>query len=463
MPDGAITDLASSDATVLEVAAARVSPYTGAHPNLADRINTDLSGTEMANRLGLRSSNVVSNVHADRSGTAFNVSGSFAETDREFGPQLTIEPGGSESTEGAITTALRNTCFVVDNSTGLRIVDSATNLPVFGALTFVDAGGGISGTVGAGKAIFFSNAAVAVTGVNDPFQAGTLEEGDIVLGPPELPGYPGGRYYEIEEIINDNEARLKTAFQGTDGSVTDTSFRRFTLTLNTTAGGFAGIPATDIQFIFPAFFRLDRAIFDGLLLVKKNGELPEVEDATQSEAGKALLAAAGGLVGSFRNIKNSGSAVASHAHTLNFVYGGASNAGGGIANVAVTGAAGPAGTPANQGPTGPGGSGGPGFNLNVPFAESVISGDTIAAGGIELLSHTVNFVTAHGFANPPGIVHLTGGWAGWPNGITIFGYERFTIDTLAKISAAEGRIEARIRPDPNTSNSTIKTFLGASQ
>ena len=440
MPTNSVTNLAEASESVSEVIDARTSTYTGAHTDLSTRVNTDLSGEEMANRLGLRCNQVIGNSYSVAAlASTVNVSGSMTSTGREFAPAMTIEAGGSGSIEGAITSSPRNMCFVINEATGERIVDATTEDPVFGRLDFS------FGTVGFGRQIIFTNASTSITGVGSPFQA-PLAEGDIVLG-------PDGNYYEISEFIGLNEAVLGAAFQGISGSVTNTSYRRFTLVLLTVSGGTFTLPtATEMRFLFPAFFRTDRAIFDGTLFLKKNGERPPVELATESVLGKALIASSGGLVGSFRTIKDSGSSIGNDFHTLNFQSGGAADAGGGVATVSVAGLQGPPGPSADVGPDGPSGGAGPGYSTNNTFESSTFSTTPTPSA----ISHTVDFAfTAPSLTN---ISHLFGGFSGFDWGAV---GQTVEITSITTPGATIGQIVGSL--GPGATNARFKLFLGAMQ
>jgi len=462
MPTSAIDDLAATNATVAEVIAARSSSYTGPHSTLGTRLNADMAGDAMADRLGLRLVHLISNNHPNRSGISVNVSGSFSETGRQIAPQLTITAGGDESTEGAITSGVRNICFFVNGSTGQRLIDETTRESVYGRLTFSSA------SIGGGKTVNYVNASTSVNGGgSNPFTA-PLEAGDLLEG-------PDGLFYEIVTITDPDNAVLGSAYRGVDAPILNPTFRRWLALLFTVTGGAFNLATpTPVQFVFPGFFRLDRAIFDGLLLLKKDGERPQLPIATSAVPGKALLAADGGLVGSFRTIKDAGSSVGSDIHTLNFAFGGATNAGGGIANVAVAGAQGATGPGANQGPQGNSGPAGFGYSLQNTFEAGPESADTITApAGPKSESFTHDWtapsstptLTTGPLLVPPqarAYAHVTGGWS-VINGFQPLGYERIHIDGLTNVDDKRTRIDYRIQPDPFTSNTTIQCFMGASQ
>lgn len=442
MSSGSVVALDDASNSVAEIQAGRTSPYTGAHPSLAERINADLSGEEMANRIGLRNVNVVSNSHPGSGGSSsVNVSGSFTETGREFEPILTIEAGGDEATEGAVIDPTRNSCFIIDADTGARIVDSSNDEVVYGQLVYNT--GSVSGT----KSIQFFNAGTGVDGNGtNPFQS-PLQEGDIILG-------PDGKYYELETFTDVDNAVLGAAYQGATGSVSGTSYRRFELSLSTVSGGAHSLSEdTNIRALFTCFYGADRAIFDGTLLLKKYGERPVIPLATETVSGKAFLADAGGLVGSVRTIKNDAASIGNDFHTLNFVDGGASNAGGGVANIAIAGLPGPPGAPSNQGPIGPSGPAGAGYSTNNSFESSIYSTSPTPS----VISHSVDFsLTSPAITS---IEHLYGGFSGFRWGNTFMVVE---ITGITKVSASVGRIDGSLGPGIVTP-AAFKLFIGAMQ
>ncbi len=443
MSANAIVDLSEADGLVTEIGNARTSPYTGAHPSLGERINDDLSGEEMSARLGLRSVNVTSNSHLGSNGSSVvNVSGSFTETGREFAPILTIESGGDESTEGAVVDPSRNSCFVINATTGERIVNSTNDEIVYGDLTYA------TGALGSGKVIQFFNAGTGIDGNGtNPFQA-PIQEGDIILG-------PDGKYYEIESFTDPDNAVLGEAYQGATGSVSATTYRRFTLSLATISGGaYSLTDDTNIRALFTCFFSLNRAIFDGTLLIKKAGERPPVPIATETVNGKALLAAAGGLAGSVRTIKNNTASIGNDFHTLNFsAIGGAVNAGGGVANISIPGPPGPPGASSNEGPTGPSGAAGPGYGSNNSFESSSYSFTPTPS----FISHTVDFSLTSPVITS--IEHLYGGYSGLKWGNTSL---KVQITSITRVSPTVGRIYGDLGPGV-ASPIAFKLFLGAMQ
>lgn len=456
MPENAVADLEATNATVNEVVAARTSVFTGGHGDLKTRLGADMTGTELANRVGLRSVHLISNVHPDKSGTTANVSGSFTETAREFGPTLTIEANGDEFTEGAITDGLRNICFIINGETGQRIIDDNSREPIFGITSFAEV------DLGVGKEVHFVNASTAVNGNGtNPFVA-PLEADDIIEG-------PDGLFYELLSISDPDNAVLGAAYQGADDFVSNTNFRRWTLFFFTSGGSPFNISSpTSIQFIFPCFFRVDRAIFDGYLLIKKNGERPQLPLATDSSAGKATLAVDGGLVGSIRTIKDGTIIINLDAHTLNFVNNGASSPfpGSGIANVSVPGAQGPTGPGANEGAPGPSGASSFGYTNNNSFEPGPTSPTTSTTNPLDaIVSFTQNWTAATPALaplTPRTYAHINGGWS-FISGPSGQGWERLHIDELVDVSADETRITVRIQIDPFISGTEVAGFMGASQ
>jgi len=449
MPDDAITDLEIGNSTRAEVTDARLSTHTtpAPHASLADRIEADLIGSSMADRLGYRLSLIVGNLVAGVVGTSTNVSGSFAATNRELAPLLDIEPGGTESVEGALTDptdTLRNLCFVVDGATGQRVVSPTTQEPVYGKLSF--SSGAVSGTIN------FYNGTTTVDGTGSPFAS--IQEGDLV----KATSPPGDdRWYEVAEIADANNATLGAAFQGgTPGGpavpVLNPPYRRFNLAFFTVAGGAYSMPAdSTIRFLFPAFYRADKSIFDGWLFLKRNGELPPVPDATETTPGKALLAAPGGKVGSLRSVENNGTSIGNDFHTLNFVYGGASDSGLGVAEVSVLGAKGPSGADSNPGPTGPKGDAGLGFTACNEFEKDSV---WVGPGPTISKSYTVDFSLVSPAIST--IRHVWGGLAG------LRGMQpgrEIRIDHLSGVGSSTGRIDGQLIG--SASNLYFKLWLGA--
>lgn len=454
MGDNAIDELSDAAATVAEILTARTSVHTGAAVDLKSRIDADLIGSSMADRLSLRSVNTLGNIHP-ASGTSVNVSASFSETSRAFAPMLTISALGAESpaAEGAITDPSlgRNVCFVVNSISGERVIDATSREPIHGALTST------SGSIPGGREIVFTQALDTVSGINGPFQA-PLEEGDLVLG-------ADGLFYAVETILTPNSATLASAYQGASANVDGAAFRRFTLSFLEASGAPFNLvnsagPVVSIQFSFPSFFRTDRAIFDASLFLKRNGERPALPPASTSEEGTFLLAVDNGLVGTVRTIKNGSTIIGNDYHTVNFVFGGAVAAPGqpGVANVSVAGPPGAPGPSQNQGPTGPIGLPGPGYSVNVPYDDSTgFNGSPAVAGPF---SHTQSF----GPSPMPNVVVAYGGWGGLDAAQTAIIRELFnvTIGPADTITIDADWANSFGGPLPGN-NIATKLFVGGSQ
>jgi len=366
MGRGAIGELSTANSVGAEVITARTSVYTGAHATLKERIDDDLSGVSLANRLGLVLQNIVGNAYSGVTGSSWNVSGSFAATSRQFEPKITLEANATEVIAGVITgpgDVVRNVAFLIDELTGNRIVDESnpstaapTLDPIYGRITFS------TGTNGVGKQINYVNASDDVTGNGtNPFVA-PLQQGDLVLA-------PDGKFYELKTIVGPDDAVLGSAYQGTNGFVDNSTYRRFTLAFFNLSGAYTIPTARTIRLSFPAFIRLDQSIFDGLLYMRRAAELPGVSSATTTVIGKVLQATAGANAGTVSAESNT-APVGSNFHTLNFAFGGATNAGSGVANVSVVGTTGPSGADSDVGPQGNQGPNGYGYTLNVLHKKS---------------------------------------------------------------------------------------------
>lgn len=450
MPSGSKEDLDDTVPDTGEVTAARLSPYTaptggtpGVDPfdSLSERIAADHTSEATADRLFLRHVNILSNAHSV-SGTSANVSRSFSGVDREVGPFLTLEPSGSESDEGVITApddTDRNVCFVVNEDTGERLIDS-NGEPLHGRLSYTN------GTVGATAEILFSNASTNVTGTNSPFAA--INVGDIILG-------GDGNYYEVDSITDPDTATIGSAYQGPTTIVLDAAYRRFTLTFQTSSDAQATLLTTNIRFAVPGFFRVDRAIYDAALYLRQHGEPPDAPLATQTVQGKGLLATSDGKVGSVRTIQNANAFLGNDFHTLNFVNGGVSPSPGrpGVVDIAVTGPQGPPGPPQDVGPPGPSGPVGDGLAQLVPFIDTAF----LPISGPVSLSHdfSTNGLSA--------ITHLWGGISAydgirsfWEQHITTFTASGPTTGTITVTMTADG-------PSYPDLGARVKVYLGAAE
>lgn len=402
MYGGATDDIVFAQSATAEVIQARDDLKNPGPPppnqRLKDRLAIDLAGDFLADQLALRTVVAVGNSRlVGPASSSMNVSGSFSEVTRQFAPFLTIVDGGSESVEGAITAPTdtdRNICPLIDDTTGLRLVD-ADNGALYGRLSYVSAV--LTGTLS------FANANVNVAGVGTLFLTET-QIGDIILG-------GDGKYYEIATITSNIALTLTTAYQGAAvGGVVSTR-RRFTVSFFTrTSGSEVAFPLTqltNVRFFFPAWFRLDRSVFDASLFMKRDGEKPVEPLATDTIKGRVRLAVAGGLAGAIFQVTNNQSPTgANNYSTLNFTAVNASvvNAGAGVANISVPGNPGPPGPGSLPGPTGPTGAPGAGANAFNSWEPSTVLGP----GGTH--THNVTFSSA----TPPlvgNLVHVVGGFA----------------------------------------------------
>lgn len=371
MYGGATDDITFAQSVTNEVINARISLATALPAaNLSARLALDLAGSYLASILGLRNVNVAGNAQivSGFAGSA-NISASFGALTRQQPPALTIPAGGTETTEGAITFPTdpndKNVCFIIDNTTGQRIVDPGNN-PIYGRLAFL--AGAIAGTIA------FQNAQTAIIGTGTTFTG--LQVGDLILG-------ADGNYYSITLVTDNTHASITPAYQGADASGFASSFRRFTVNFFTRGSGaeVAAIIAntTSLRFFFPAWFKLDKAVFDATAFMKRDGERQVEPVATFGVAvkGRALLATAGSLAGALFQVESNQIPLgANNFHTLNFTATNAmvTNAGGGQANISVQGNPGLPGPGANPGPPGLQGGYGPGARVLNPFQLSATFG-----------------------------------------------------------------------------------------
>ena len=458
MPTNAVNDLNSTTLTAAEIIAARTSPYTGVHTSLADRLADDMSSAEMSNRLNLQSSIILSNAYTGVTGASLNVSDSFSGTSRQFEPKtvanltasLLIEPIGSETVEGVITAPIdpiRNICFIVDESTGARLVDEVNPTvlgpslsPVYGRLTFQT--GAMTGLIN------FTQADIDITGSGtNPFVLSQVN--DLILG-------PDGLYYAIASIVDfDNATLASPGFQGATGSIPSIAYptptyRRFTLNFFSPAGAYVIPTARSVRFGCPSFFRDDRAIYDGLNYLKRIGEPPDPSEATSAVVGKVKLAQTGSLAGSISVVQVGTTDIASNPHTLNFTSTTTltSPGGPGEVNIDIPGLQGPQGDSADPGPQGPPGPAGAGYATCVPFKRQ---SSTPVAG-----PSSGSFVIDFSLLPAPllsGIVMASAGfcWMEHP-------YSDRTSITNVSISGTQVIVQYEI-----TGGSTINAFAGASQ
>ena len=475
MLPGAAEDIIFAQSVTAEVIRSRYSlatpdPLPPTPPpsgqKLANRLALDLSADYLASQMGLRNNILVGNAKAlPAGGSSANVSGSFASTSREFEPQMTLAPGGSESAEGAITApadVVRNICFLINETTGLRIID-ADRHPVYGRLS-ASVVVPISGT------LTFTNAQTTVLGSSTAFQT-ELEVGDIIVG-------DDGVWYEIEATPSQTELELSAAYQGVTVAGASSSYRRYTLSFFSRSTG-SEAPHTlsapvNMRFFFPAWNRTDRPAFDALAFMHRIGERPVVGLSSGTLAGRIRLAAAGAKAGAIRTVTDDQVAIGSNFHTLNFSADNAviTPAGTGVANVVVQGDQGPLGPGSIEGPQGPIGIPGAGLTACVPFAVSTdlvydpggadspdIPGVVGLGGSGKQGTFTVDFSTnTPPLADP--IVHCVGGFAMYKSTGDFGGYwhpgTAFRIDSIVLTPPSTVTLTYSIG-----SATIVRFFLGA--
>lgn len=450
MYGGATDDIMFAQSVTAEVINARISLKTALpSANLSARLALDFAADYIAGILGLRNVSTVGNNYFAPAGTgSLNVSASFGQLTRQVPPALTIAAGGSEVAEGAITAPAdtdRNVCFLINDASGERIVD-ATASSIYGRLSFV--AGAIGGTV------TFQNAQTAVLGAGTTFLA-TLQVGDLVLG-------ADGNYYSVASITDNTHMAITPAYQGPNVGGFVSSFRRFTLNFFTRASGVevaATTPTTDVvRFFFPAWFRLDRGVFDATVFMKRDGEHPVEPIATNAVSGRALLAVANALVGALFQVQSNQVALgANNFHTLNFTGTNASvtNGGGGTALITVPGNPGPPGPGALPGPIGPIGPFGPGARTRNLFQ---VSG-ALGPGGSGTFS--INFAAPPSGPSLPSVVHLVGGFAQFDANPAHVGLGncKWEITNIAVSGGTTGTLSWDLSGD--SGQATAKVFLGA--
>jgi hypothetical protein len=450
MRGNATAEIAFAASVTAEIVAARDDIKNPGPPppsqRLADRLAIDLAGDFLADNLGLRVALVQGNSKiVAGSATSANVSGSFSEVSRSVAPIQTFSAGGTESVEGAVTSptdTTRNVCFLLDGNDN-RLLDTGRH-PVYGRLSYLT--GALTGTLD------FLNADQAVVGTGTLFTT-ELEEGDLILG-------DDGLYYEVDQINTDLSLDLVQAYQGVDASGVGSSFRRFTMSFFSRGSGaevsHALVNPTNMSFVFPAWFRQDRSIFDARLLMKRLGEREALPESTASLRGRVLAAVNTALAGALFALQDQGGTVATNVHTLNFTGTNSTIAesapASGVCNIEVAGETGPNGVGAVQGPDGPQGS--PGFGLNALNAFEVSSGFGPGGNG-----HTHSL--AFSGATPPlsgTLAHCVGGCAmykgGWgPNSQ----WRVYALGFSGNVATIKIDLD-----DGSPSGAEAKLFLGAS-
>lgn len=449
MPGGSIESLQAAADIVNEVVAARVGIDSSQNASLSARISTDYGAEAMADRLSPIFRGLRSNDYAIAAGIeSITVSGSFSEIDRDFGPAVTLDGSGSELSFGAVASpndTTRNVSLIVDADTGYRPVDDATNRRVvYGRIL-----GPNEQTVGG--VWLFTNADQDVTATDGNGQATVeLTVGDTILG-------PDGKYYEVATIIDDNNIELRTAYQGTTGSVTSTSIRRWTLALKTMNGSTeidASLPsAATIRFFFPAFISMTQSNADWKLALHTAAEREPLPAATTSDPGTVRLAATGALLGSVV-IQNAGVPLGGGPfHTVNFNSANASVIPGTVTGEIEVVEIGPVGVQGDDGPSGgPGDPGdpGPGYSAINPFE---ISAEFVNPSGA---------ATPFSFTRDMGhsIRYIHGNVARFRDlGIFTATTDRLDITDVTTASATEGRIDISIGGGPAPGGDVAATLF----
>jgi len=450
MPAGSMEALAAAVDILNEVAAARVDLENVQHATLKERLDTDLGAEAMAFRLGRELRYLVSNDYAVASGaTEAIVSGSFSEVGRVNLPLISLNGGGSESVEGAITDppdSARNVCLVIDAATGDRLISDATNrIVVFGRLK-QDADFPLDGT------LTFTNALQQINGTTTKFLL-QLKVGDTVQG-------PDGKFYEIATVPSDSLATITEPYQGVTATSGGLLRRRFRLVFRKFDAGVEADhalgAAQTVRFLFPAFVTVAHADFSGQLPIHATGERPAVPDATTSVPGKVALASAGSPFIGAINLQLGGGPVAGGPfHILNFTgsAGALVELSPGIIDVTQIGPTGPIGPGAGPGPQGPQGNPGPSVTQLTPF--HLFSADPLGSSPPVSVSHNVDF----GY----NITFLSGGMASVfvPAGSFFFGgRDTFTITSISKVSSTQGQIQGT-GGGPGTVVASVILYLDA--
>lgn len=429
---GSVEALEAAVEILNEVIAARIGLDGTAYPLLKDRLDGDLGGQKMAERLAKVLRVLRSNNYSVAAGaTEISVTGSFTDTGRNFEPKgLLLDGAGSETQQGAVAAPndpVRNIAVIIDTSTNDRLVTSPTERNIVigrieqeldfildGELTFTTA---LNSVAGDATAQFTTQVAV----------------GDAIQG-------PDGRFYEVASIEADDALTLTTAFQGATTSSAGLIRRRILLKFRKIVAGIEedhSLPTTtSVEFFFPAFVEIDSSNFDNALRMHRAGERPPVPSASVAVPGKIALADAGSPFAGSINLQDNGAPVGGGPfHTLNFSAGTVIELSPGVLDVAVIGPTGPSGPGAGPGPTGPVGPDGLSYDAIGTFEpDNFVS---VAGVGI-VVTHTVDFGFTIGF--------LSGGIASFrPIGlgnILVGGNDKIVVDDIRLDSATEGTIEA---------------------
>jgi len=390
MPSGSIEDLQDAVDIVNEVVAARIGLDSTVHLDLSTRLAEDQSAESMAGRLGLVFQALRSNDYSVGAGEdTVNVSGSFAEVDRDHSPQTTLDGDGAETKAGAIAgpnDASRNVCLIQDANSGSRPIDDPTDRRiVFGRVEGPE-------TVAVAGTWTFSQAAQTVIGTGGTATS-DMQVGDTIQG-------ADGLFYEIETISGDNSIALRNAYRGSTATVDNRDVHRWILRLKKLNGAVevdASFPVpTTIRFFFPAFLPSAESNFDYLLALHTDAEREPLTEATTTVPGLVKLADSGSLLGSV-NIQNGGVPLAGGPfHALNFSAPNAVVIAAGtpgeveVVEIGLPGATGPDGVAGATGPTGPAG---PGFTQRNPYERG--NEQTATGPGLPPTARSATFNMGH--------------------------------------------------------------------
>jgi len=455
MAAGSMELLASVVDTLNEVIAARVDIGGTTHPSLKDRLDYDLSAPAMAARLSPASKLLRSNDYTALSSTTqLAVGGSLTKQARSYLPLVTVNGGGSEAAIGAVTDppdSTRNVCFIIDKTTGDRLIaDTTSREVVFGRLK-QDPDILLNGT------LTFASALSSVTGDVNARMLTQLSKGDLIQG-------PDGEFYEVASVQDNAAATLTTVYQGVNASSGGLIRRRFYLRFRKFDAGTEKdhtlTADTQLRFFFPAFINVAQSNFDAEVIAHAPGERPLIPDATTTLPGKvALTSASLPLVGTI-NLQVGGSPVVGGPfHTIDFTAPSANvtETSPGVVDVLNIGPTGvqPTGL---IGPPGPPGPIGPSYDITkrVPFVSSgVLNLNNGAFPGFVAAIGT--FTHDFGFT----IGFLSGGIAKWKDqAIFVSPNDQIEIVSIGTGTATTGVTQVIPAVAPSTTAGTIIVRAG---
>ncbi len=439
LESGSVEALEAAVEILNEVIAARIGLDGTPYPLLKDRLDADLGGQKMAERLGKVLRVLRSNQYSAASGVSeISVTGSFTDTGRSFAPKnLLLDGTGSELQQGAVAApndSVRNVAVIIDTSTNDRLITSPAERKIVigrieqeldfildGVLTFTTA---INTVAGDAQAQFTTQVAV----------------GDAIQG-------PDGKFYEVESVEADDALTLTTAFQGATTPSAGLIRRRILLKFRKI--GTSGeedhtlTESATIEFYFPAFLEIDSSNYDNALRMHRPGERPPVPSASVTVPGKIALADAGSPFAGSINLQNNGVPVGGGPfHTINFTSSTVVQLAPGVLDVAAIGPVGPVGPGAGPGPTGPTGPPGVSYDAIATFEPNNFT--TVGGAGVTV-THTVDFGFSIGFVSggiasyrPVNLGTILIGVNQFPFGVS----DRIVIDDIRQESLTSATIEA---------------------